>query len=303
MNAELLKEYGFERLEDATYTKGDRKITVKAASFEDATGAYGAFTFYKTPDMLVEKFGDQGATFNNRVVFYKGNVLVNVELDRVTAMTAAELRELGDDIPLPDGPQRNPPLLPTYLPKQGYVKNSAKYVEGPRGLAAVGSPVPADVVDFGRGAEVTVGKYSADEGNATMVLIGYPTPQIAAERLKAVGNFQPAGVGTFMSRRTGPIVAIVAGPISPNAAKSLLASVNYDADITWNENTHFTKRDNVGNLLYNVVLLVIILLGFALVLGLLFAAVRVLNRKLFPDRGFDRAEGREFISLHLHDRL
>src|SRR5271167_1364604 len=46
-NAPVLKEYGFVRLEKAAYTRDDgRNLTVEAAVFEDASGAYGAFTYY-----------------------------------------------------------------------------------------------------------------------------------------------------------------------------------------------------------------------------------------------------------------
>src|SRR5882672_2582327 len=62
-NAALMKEYGFDSLESATYVRDDgRKLTIKAARFNDASGAYGAFTYYRVPEMLVEKIGDQGAS-------------------------------------------------------------------------------------------------------------------------------------------------------------------------------------------------------------------------------------------------
>src|SRR5690348_15894974 len=52
-NAALLKEYGFTDFESATYTRDDgRKLNLKAARFGDASGAYGAFTYYKMPQML-----------------------------------------------------------------------------------------------------------------------------------------------------------------------------------------------------------------------------------------------------------
>src|ERR1700735_3978617 len=52
-NPALLKEYGFTDLSSATYRRdGGRKLTVKAARFADATGAYGAFTFYRMPQMI-----------------------------------------------------------------------------------------------------------------------------------------------------------------------------------------------------------------------------------------------------------
>ena len=60
-NAALLKEYGFTDFESATYARDDgRKLTLKAARFADASGAYGAFTFYKLPQMLKETIPRSG---------------------------------------------------------------------------------------------------------------------------------------------------------------------------------------------------------------------------------------------------
>src|SRR4029077_4607551 len=42
VNAPVLKEYAFQRLEKAAYTRDDgRNLVIKAAVFEDASGAYG----------------------------------------------------------------------------------------------------------------------------------------------------------------------------------------------------------------------------------------------------------------------
>src|SRR5512142_1959012 len=87
VNPNLLKEYGFRAFEDASFRKGERKIQIKAIRFGDASGAYGAFTFYKTPEMQTEKIGDQASSANERVLFYRGNVLVQTVLDRVTPMS------------------------------------------------------------------------------------------------------------------------------------------------------------------------------------------------------------------------
>src|SRR5512141_2245712 len=64
VNPELLKEFGFAAFEDASYTRPERKIEIKAIRFNDASGAYGAFTYYKAPEMQVEKIGDQAASLN-----------------------------------------------------------------------------------------------------------------------------------------------------------------------------------------------------------------------------------------------
>jgi len=319
VNAAVLKEYGFTSFESATYARDDgRKLSLKAARFGDASGAYGAYTYYKTPAMLIEKIGDGAASMNERVLFYRGNILVDAIFQKLSEMSAAELRELAEGLPLPPGNTRNLPGLPAYLPTQSYVKNTAKYVVGPATLQKLDAPVPAELVDFNAGAEVVIGNYNSSGGQATLMLISYPTPQIAADHLRRIEaarpqSSQPASSASgananpilqrpIFDKRTGPIVVVAAGPLSQAEAKSLLASVNYDANVTWNENTYFTKRDNLANLLVNVIILCFIIIGFALVAGVAFGGIRILAKRLFPGRVFDRAENREFISLHLSEK-
>ena len=312
-NAAVLKEYGFQRFEKADYTRDDgRKLSVKAAVFEDASGAYGAFTYYQTPEMLEEKIGGQAGSLNNRVLFFQGNVLVDAVFDQVSAMSAAELRELAGMLPQPAGSARSLPTLRNYLPARGYEKNTAKYILGPAALDRMNPPLASPMVDFKSGAEVILGKYKAEIGEATLMLIAYPTPQIAAERLRQIdaahqvtaqqpGVATIVDVGPFFDKRTGPIVAIAAGPLSQNQARALLGAISYEADVTWNENTYVSKRDNLANLLFNVIVLCGVLIGLALVAGLGFGGLRILIKRLFPGRVFDRPEDTEFISLHLED--
>src|SRR6266498_105602 len=60
--------------ETATYTRPDgRKLTVKAAQFKDATGGYGAFTFYRDPAMKSERIGTKAASANERILFFRSN--------------------------------------------------------------------------------------------------------------------------------------------------------------------------------------------------------------------------------------
>jgi hypothetical protein len=313
-NPAILKEYGFTDVAIATYERDNAyRLRLRAARFADTSGAYGAFTFYKKPEMLNEKIGDQASSLNNRVLFYRGNVLVDALFDKLTVMSAAELRELADNIPLPQGGARNLPSLPTYLPKQAYVKNTAKYILGPLALDKIGSPISAQLVDFAAGAEIVQGAYESSGGEATLVLISYPTPQIAAEHLRRIEaahtpNAQPAPgttpvveMGTFSDKRSGPLVAIAAGPFSQSEAKSLLASVHYDADVTWNENTYFDKKNNLANLLWNVIILCGVLMALTLVAGFAFGGVRVLFQRLVSSRAA-KVEA-EFISLHLDDAM
>jgi hypothetical protein len=313
-NAAILKEYGFKHFERAEYTRDDgRKLAVKAAVFEDASGAYGAFTYYQSPEMLDEKIGAQANSLNNRVLFFQGNILVDAVFDRLTAMSAAELRELAGMLPKPTGSAGNLPTLRNYLPAYGYRKNTTKYVLGPVALDRMNAPLASGTVDFKAGAEVVLGKYAAAAGDSTVMLIEYPTPQIAAEKIRQIealhspittqqpGVASIVDVGPFVDKRTGPIVVIAAGPLSKTEENALLSAISYEADVTWNENTYVRKRDNLANLLFNVIVLCGIVIGLALVVGVGFGGLRILAKRFFPGRVFDRAADTEFISLHLED--
>ena len=317
-NAPVLKEYGFVRLEKAAYARDDgRHLTIKAAVFEDATDAYGAFTYYLTDDMREDTIGGGAANLNNRVLFYQGNVLVDAVFDRMSVMSAAQLRELAGLLPQAEGNKGNPPSLQTYLPKHAFQKSfdrkTTKYILGPVALNRVGSPLPASLVDFKSGAEVVIGKYEAAAGDATLMLIMYPTPQIALERLRQIdashqiaeqkpGVASIVDVGPFFDARTGPIVVIATGPLSKSEARSLMSSISYEADVTWNENTYVSKKDNLANFLFNAIVLCGIVVGLALVAGVAFGGLRLLIKRFFPDSVFDRREAVEFISLHLEDQ-
>jgi hypothetical protein len=321
VNAPVLKEYGFVRLEKAAYTRDDgRNLVIQAAAFEDASGAYGAFTYYYSADMAEETIGGQAAFLNNRALFYQGNVLVDAVFDRMSVMSAAQLRQLAGLLPQAEGNKSNPPSLPTYLPKRAFEKNleknTTKYIMGPVALDRIGSPLPAAMVDFKSGAEVVIGKYVAAAGDATLMLIEYPNSQIAAERLRQIdasvdvshrvtqqqpGVASMVDVGPFFDTRTGPIIAIAAGPLSKSEARSLMSSISYEADVTWNENTYVSKKDNLANFLFNAIVLCGIVVGLALVAGVAFGGLRVIVKRFFPDSVFDRREAMEIISLHLED--
>jgi hypothetical protein len=306
-NSQLLKEYGFTDLSTATYTREGGKLTLKAARFTDTSGAYGAFTYYKQPPMLKEDIGDQASSLNQRILFYRGNIVIDAVFDHLTAMSAAQLRELAGVLPRPSGNNANLPAIPRYLPKSAYEKNSAKYIVGPVALNAVGSPLPADLVDFNAGAEGTLGKYDTAGGEATLLLIYYPTPQIAIEHLKRIeaARQQPdstlAKIGPFFSRRTGPILAVATGQLSQSEGGALVGSVNYEADVTWNENTYNDKKNNIGNIVVTALALCGVLICFALVIGVAFGGLRILLRKVFPDTALGGGQEVEFISLHLEE--
>ena len=319
-NTAVLKEYGFADAAIATYTRDDgRTLKIRAARFADASGAFGAYTFYLQPQMTAEntkddKIGDQAAALGQRVLFYRGQILVDAQFSRESAMSGAQLRELAGALPRAGGNLANLPSFIDFMPHQGYVANTQKYVMGPAALAALALPVSADLVDFNASSEVTLARYNTPSGEATLMLISYPTPQLAAEHFRRIDAAhqmaQPqAGVssvenaGSFFDKRTGPIVAIVSGGVSDSDAKSLLGKVNYEASVTWNQPTNDPQVRDLYMLILNIVVLCGILAGLAIVAGVAFGGIRILMKRWYPDKVFDRPEQMEFISLRLTETI
>lgn len=296
----VLKEYGFSDFENATYTRNGRIMQVKAARFDDASGAFGAYTFYVQPQMQPEQIGDQASSNNSRVLFYSGNILMEVNLERVTAMSAADLRALADALPHPNGSLSVPPPVLQHVPKQALLPNTTRYLMGPVALERLGAPLPANLIDFSKSPDVALAKYRGSAGDAALTLVEYPTPQIATERLRA---WQAALSGpAFHFRRSGPILAAVSGDVDEGEAQSLLASVNYDADVTWNQSTRPNHLEDRGAFLIAEFLLIGAVLGVGLISGLAFGGFRIIAKRLFPNRGFDRPEEVEIVSLNLRGR-
>jgi hypothetical protein len=320
-NAEVLHEYGFTDFAASTYTREDgRTLKIRAARFADASGAFGAYLFYLQSEMNKESVGDQGASLHQRVMFYRGHILVDAQFSQQSVMSMEQLRELAGVLPRPGGNAGNLPGFIEYMPQKGYIANTQKYAMGPVALTALAAPVSAGLVDFGASSEVSLGRYSTDSGEATLMLISYPTPQLAAEHWRRIqAAYPPAGqaapsaqpqgeatvgdAGAFLYKRTGTIIAIASKPGSASDAKTLLGRVNWEAKVTRYTPSENEQVKSLTQLILNIVVLCGILGGLAIVAGVAFGGIRILMKRYFPDKVFDRPEQMEFISLQLTETV
>lgn len=316
-NATILREYGFTQFASAEYAQPNNKLSVRAIRFQDATGAYGAFTFYRHAGMRKADIGNDAALDGAHVLFWTGTTLVDATFDHPTATSAAQLRELTSALPRADGPNGIAPPLPKYLPAAGLDAASLHYAVGPLAYAQSGGVLPPAIVGFDRDAETVTVNYSAHEGNGTLTLLMYPTPQMAIDRegaiqslLKVVGagnspqtawpqplaESAPAGL---LVRRDGPLVAITSGSFSANAARKLLNSVHYTADITWNHpEGYVSEASKAARMLLGISYLTGILGGAAIILGLFFGAGHAIVRRM-RGKPVSTLNDDDFISLKL----
>ena len=316
-NASILKEYGFQQFTTAHYTNADNKLSIRAIRFQDASGAFGAFTFYRRPGSVTQEIGRSAAWDGSHVLFWNGATLVDGTLDHVTPMTASELRELAKDIPQPVGSANVPPPLPGYLPRTDLDQALTQYSLGPEAYVRNGGVLPAALIDFGpSSAEAVTAHYSERYGDGQLTLLMYPTPQLAAARQRDIEAFIKAGNAqggwpqalaeshpdSLLTRRSGPIVAIVTGELPTATAHKLINQVNYQADVVWNNpKGYISDGSKVARLILGIFTLTGVLGGAALLLGLFLGGGRAMYRVL---RGKDASrfqEETEFIRLNLKD--
>ena len=301
-NAAALKEYGFSEGLAGSYQRGGETLTLKALRFEDASGAYGAYSFYRHAGWPKVEIGTGGASDNKRVIFWVGNVLVDAQLARVTAMSASELRELAKGLPVPAGNKALPPPVLSYLPQKNLDGQTTHYALGPAGYAGPAGGdagvLPASVVGFDHGAEVATANYTLRSNPATLTIINYPTPQIAtaAEQsilaylkggdspqrpfTKALKESNPASIEV---RRSGPLVSVVSGDAIQDEAHKLIGLVHYEADTSSLPGVAVNPVQNMAKLIIGIIALVMVMFVAALVAALFLgggrAAFRVMRGK------------------------
>ncbi len=315
-NADLLKEDGFTEYQTATYVRGGDKLSVRAIGFADASGAYAAYTYYRRPGLPKQEVGYGGVFDGQRVLFWQGATVVDATFDHLTGMSAAELRELAGLLPKIQGGAGVPPPLPGYLPQTNLDPQSTRYALGPIGYVRGGGVLPPALVDFSRGAEVITAHYADRDNDGYLTLIDYPTPQLAADRQRAVAAFLAAGntpaaewssqlaasaPAALQSRRSGPLVAFTSGSFTADGAHRLLSDVHYSADVTWNHPQGYVSEvSKTAKLFVGIVTLSAFLAGVALLLAFFLGGGRALYRRLRGKPASTLADT-EFISLHLRE--
>jgi hypothetical protein len=314
-NGSALKEYGCTGGMVASYKRSDETLSLKALSFQDVSGAYGAYSFYRQNGWPKADIGTGAASDKNHVLFWKGNTVVDATFSHVGPMSAAELRELANKLPTPQGNRAlNPPILAA-LPQGSMDKRTMHFAQGPAGYAGAGGVLPASLVGFDKDAEAVTANYSLSSGPAVLTLIDYPTPQIAEAEEKRIREYIKAGSGaqppftkalqdsdqaSLEVNRSGPIVALVSGDAIPDESHKLLAQVHYSADLTSMPQPGESELSKTSRFLMGVASLVIVGCSAAILLGFFLGGGRALYR-LARGKPVSSVYEAEFIRLHLED--
>ena len=201
------------------------------------------------------------------------------------------------------------PPIRGYLPEEDLIQGTQKYALGPAGLTAALEALNESKfvaitpeIGFAKGAEAMLASYRLPGGRSQdLLIIEYPTPQIAEQQLKHIQpvlatNAELAGVTV---ERKNSLLSLVLSPASAAASAKLRENIRYETAVTWNEGSHTITDPPWLLMVKNIFIGTLVFCGIAIVLGVAFGGVRVLTKKFFPGKVFDRHSSTEVLQLGL----
>ncbi|MGB6745354.1 MAG: DUF6599 family protein [Terracidiphilus sp.] len=314
-NAAALKEYGFTFGALAHYQREGDTLTVRALRFADASGSYGAYSFYRPNGWAKEQIGAGAASNKGHVLFWRGDTVVDATFSRVGPMSAGELREIAGQLPEPGGDKSLTPPILAFLPQGSLDGQTTHYAMGPAGYTGGAGVLPAGVVGFDRDAESATASYSLPSGPATLTIIEYPTPQIAEAQEAAIRAYIKAGsqaqppwpkplqdsdVASLEVRRSDVLVALVSGDAVPEESHRLLEMVHYEAELTSIPQPTESDVSKTSRLLMGIAGIVIVGSLAAILLGFFLGGGRALYR-IAHGKPASSVYDEEFIHLDLRE--
>jgi hypothetical protein len=151
---------------------------------------------------------------------------------------------------------------------------------------------------FDASAEAATAEYRVHGKTAQLLLMLYPTQQIAKKYAEQINSASPDLA--VARKRIGPLLAIVSGTSDPSVVQSILDQVHYESKVTWDEPQ---PGLGLGPVIVTVFTFIAILLGLCVVVGIGLGGVRVLMKTLYPNRVFGRSRDMEIIQLKLDQGL
>jgi hypothetical protein len=298
------KEAGLLRGDVSDCGSGDTKLHVHLNKYRDPSSAYETYTAFLTPDMHPSTVGELSGVDKDQLLMLLGDFVLDIR-DYHNASTA-DLQQLAKAV---KSRADNAPLPPirSYLP-EGLSDGTQRYSLGPAGFRAALERLRrgeystlAPEVGFENGAEVMLAEYHKRDDSAVLLLIAYPTPQLAEQHMHHLQTILPgiAKRGEAQIERKGSLLSVVLGATSPRYAASLRTAVNYETQVTWNEGSHALTDPPWVIVLSRIFYGTGVFLVMAIVLGVAFGGVRVLAKRFFPGKVFDRTRDLEVLQLGL----
>lgn len=301
----LEAEAGKLNFSSCFFKSGTDAISISLAKYRDPSSAYEIYTSFLNPSMQPSTVGGPSAIDAEKLVTLIGNCVLEVrppakpgkaELEQLVSI----IRKNSDRTPLPP--------IRTYLP-QGFTDGTQRYAHGPAGfeeaLEALHRPeykMLSDEIGWaGDDAEAMLAEYRSGKDSGVLLLVDYPTQQLAEQHWKHLETVlqDVDKQGKTRIERRGSLLSMVLEPTSAGYADALRASVRYQTEVTWHEPTHTITDPPWTTILGKIITLTMLFMVVAVVLGVAFGGFRVVMKKMFPGKLFDRPNEMDVLQLGL----
>ena len=301
----VLQEAGLTKIEQRTFRNGPNEITVRTFVLRDPSSAFEVYTFFLSPGMKDLGLGKDSAGDDTHVRILVGNLVVVADVPPTVKPQSfqellAPLKEQADSTPLPP--------LKVYLPEHWRVFGSEKYALGPEAFRSAMISLQQDAaaglaeeVGFKDGVEAIFAGYRGQHGSGILLLLDYPTPQLAEQHLHHLEQALPGSLkrtGVTVERKAS-LLSLVFAATAPEHAQAIRDEVNYETEVTWNESSHKATDPPIYAVMFKIFLFTGLFLGVATGVGIAFGGFRVIIKRLFPGKVFDRPEDIEVLQLGL----
>ena len=299
----ILTEYGWKSTESMSYGDGSKSIGAVLFVMQDPSGAYGLYSYLRTPDMARASLTDHSSISSDRALVLVGDLVLDihgVDLPRLEPQLKALVAEIE-----PKAHDGALPMLGQYLPQKNMIEKTDRYILGPQTLNELFPGGLGDSLGFQSSAEAELAHYRLGGRDATLLLVEFPTDQIATRQLAEIEkNFHVNGPNptdgspALFAKRSATLLAIVSGASSEAEANSLLRQIQLETDRMWNEPV-LKPEPRIELMIEGSIVGAMTICVFALVAGISFGGLRLVVKRVMPGKIFDTKNHLEVLQLGL----
>jgi hypothetical protein len=307
------REYGFVSGEAVSYSPGasgpaggaqPQLATAIVYRMKDPSGAYGEYSYLRTPDMSRADFAEHSSSRANEALTLLGNLVIDVQgfdpqrnASDIKALLAAVAPKAVDGLL---------PTLPDRLPGENRIDKTDHYILGPQTLDQFFPGQLGSSLGFNYSPEVETAHFQMGKSDSTLLIADFPTPQIAQSQLDSLskkfnvnGSMPAAATPALFAQRNQTLVSIVAGAPSAQDANKLLDKVQSGTVLTWNEPTFQFKEPSIEVMVVGAFVGTGAICLITVVAALAFTGFRLSIKKIFPNTVFDRSSQMEVLQMGL----
>jgi hypothetical protein len=299
---QVLAEYGLVSRESGQFQRGQESFNIYVFKMKDTSGAYGLYSFMRTADMRRADFTDHSSISHSRALIMEGDLVLNIMGTDLSPLQP-QIKELVA-VAKSKAEEGSLPTLPLYLPADRRVDVSDRYILGPQTLDQLFPGGIGNSVGFQRSAEAELAHYRLGGHDATLLIVGFPTDQLAALQLAELQSIfnvnaeNQSSAAPLFGRRSARLLAIVAGATSQAEANALLDQIQVETDRSWNEPVP-KHEPPIELMIEGSIIGAMTICVFALVAGLSFGGLRLIVKRVAPGKIFDRSSQLQVLQLGL----